>query len=168
MFECVVKTVKNKRGDILWRAIYVDNKKEIENNDINLDEILPFYAPTGKWKEEVIMEDDDILLENIKDYFPENDDFSFLLDFTDLEIGKEIYMRNGINIVTSFWKDYRGDGMYDVWMWEEIGDKWYAIINQVEYVGHNVTKFKVENDENEYVWEDWNYQQSFLSINYNQ
>lgn len=167
MFECVVKTVKNKNGDILWRAIYVDNKKEIENSNIDLDNILPFYAPNNKWKEEVIMEDD-IHIDDIQIYFPEKDDFSFLLDFTDLEVGKEIFMSNGINIVTSFWKDYRGDGMYDFWMWEEIGDKWYAIINKVQYVGHDVIKFKVENDDNVYVWEDWNYHQSYLSINYHQ
>jgi hypothetical protein len=164
--DCVVKTAIDKDGNILWRAIYVNNKKEVENFNIDLKKILKAYAPNGKWKDVKVTDED--VYSHLEDYFPEVEDFTYLLDYSEIEVGKTIFLFNGKNVVTEIWDDYRPAGDYDSWHWEEIDKRYYGAKTNQYFQGHNVTKFVVEGSDEEYVWEDWNYQQSFLYLNYKQ
>ena len=166
--ECVVKTAKNKDSEILWRAIYVDSIKVFENYNINLKDALKYYAPNGLWKEEIILEDD--VYSYLDEYFPEHEDFTFLMDYSELKVGNVVYLQNGKNVVKSISKSYRPSGEYEIWIWEEIDNKWFAVKTKQYLQGHDILVFTIENDESniEYIWEDWNYHQSFLYINYKQ
>ncbi len=163
-FECIVKTAKDTTGNILWRAIYVNNKKETENYNIDLDKALKYYAPKGCWKEVIFTEDD--VYSFLEDHFPEIENFTFLLDYSEIEIGKKVFLSDKISKVNKTWSDYRPSGEYEIWHWEEIDNKYYAAKSKQFFQGHNVIKFTVDNSDVEYVWEDWNYQQSFLYLNY--
>jgi hypothetical protein len=163
-FECVVKTAIDRNGIILWRAIYVDGKKETENYDIDLNKVLKHYAPNNKWKEITIVENDIYFV--LDEHFPEKDDFSYLLDYSEIRIGKEVFLSDGKHIISDFWKDYRVSGKYDIWHWVEIDSKWFAAKMNVYMSGHDIIKFKVENSDEIFIWEDWNYHQSYLYLNY--
>lgn len=164
LYDCVVKTAKNKDGVILWQSIYVDNKKQVENYKINLNEALKYYAPNKLWKEEIIITDEDVY-SYLDDYFPELEDFTYLLDCTEIFHGKTVYLLNGVNVVDKIWNDYRPAGKCDRWHWEEIDGKWYCA-KFVQYLqAHDIIKFTVEGSDEEYIWEDWTYHQSFLYLN---
>lgn len=163
-YECVVKTAKDKLGKILWQAIYVDNKKETENYSIDLDRALKYYAPNGLWKN-VDFTDDEVY-SFLEDYFPEVEDFTYLLDCTDIVKGKEVFLLNGKNIVNDIWTEYRPAGDYEKWHWEEIDSRYYGAKFNQYMQGHEVTKFTVEGSDEVFVWEDWNYHQSFLYLNF--
>ncbi len=165
-FDCIVKTAKDSVGNILWRAIYVNNYKEYENYDIDLKKALKYYAPSGKWKEITIIEDDIYVL--LDEHFPEKDDFLDLMDYSEIYINKEVYLSDGKFLVSDFWVDYRPSDKYEIWYWEEIDNKFYAAKIYQYLTGHDVIKFKVYGSEDIYVWEDWNYHQSFLYLNLNQ
>lgn len=162
-YECVIKTAKDINGKILWRAIYVDNKKCLEDFDFDLNKALEVYAPNGVWKE-VIFIDDDVF--SYKDeWFPMYEDFIFLLDYTDISSGETILLNDGEHIVKDVWDDVRPAGFYEIWHWELIEDKWYAGKFKQYFETHDVVKFTIENSENVYVWQDWDYHQSFLYLN---
>ncbi len=165
-YECIVKTAKSSDGEILWQSIYVDSKKVAENYIIDLTKLLKIYAPNSNWKEVLIIDNDTYSL--LEDYFPEYDDFSYLLDYTDISINKTIYLLNGVNKVSKVWNDYRHAGYYDRFHWEDIGGKWYSAKYSCYLEGHHIQKFMVENSEEIFIWDDWNYQQSFLYLNYKQ
>lgn len=165
-YECIVKTAKNREGEILWRAIYIDNKKEYENYNIDLQKALKYYAPNGLWKEEIILDDD--IYNHLEDYFPDKEDFLFLMDCLEIEVGKVVYLENGENVVSDVWVDYRPSGEYYIWLWEEIDNKWVSAKIKQYFQGSDVIKFKVENSDIEYTWEDFSYHQSLLYLNYKQ
>ena len=50
-YDCIVKTAKDDAGNILWQAIYVNNKKEVENNQIDLENAMKYFSPKNNWKE---------------------------------------------------------------------------------------------------------------------
>jgi hypothetical protein len=162
-FECIIKTAKDSRGNILWRALYVNNIKEFENYDLDLSKIVDNYSPLGKWKEIIIIEDNIYSL--LEEYFPEKDDFIDLMDYSDIFINKEVYLSDGKYVVSEFWKDYRPSDVYEIWHWENIDNKYYAAKTSQYLLGHDIIKFKVLNSDSIYIWEDWNYQQSFLYLN---
>jgi hypothetical protein len=53
-------------------------------------------------------------------------------------------------------------------MWEEIDNKFVSARVKEYFQGSDVTKFKVENSDIEYIWEDYNFHQSLLYLNYKQ
>jgi len=161
-FECIVRTAKDKEGNILWRAIYVDNKKRLENYNLDLNETLVKYAPTNKWKEDIIVEDD--IYSYLENYFPDICDFLHLLDYSEIYSNKKIYLFDKTGVVNNTWKDVRVDGKYDMYHWEEIGDKWYSAKYSQVFKSHDITKFTLEDSDEVYVWEDYDYQQSFLYL----
>ena len=165
-FECVVKTAKDRNEKILWQAIYVNNKKETENYTIDLDKALKYFSPNNNWKEVIFTEDDVYSL--LEDSFPEIEDFTYLLDYSTIDIGKTVYLPDGEKTVTKISNDYRSSGYYEVWHWEEIGGKYYGAVNNQYLQGHDVIKFQIEGSDEIYIWEDWNYHQSFLYLKYNE
>ena len=157
--DCIVKTAKDDAGNILWQAIYVNNKKEVENNQIDVENAMKYFSPNNNWKEFIFIEND------IHLHFPYTDDFIYLLDFTEIEIGKIVYLPIGKCIVSKIWNDYRIAGEFEFWHWEDIDDKWYGTKYKQNLSGHEVSKFNIEGSDEVFVWEDWYYHQSFLYIN---
>lgn len=164
-FECIVKTAKDNLGNILWRAIYVKGKKEMESFNIDLDKVLFYYAPNGKWKEVIFIEKDtQYIYDYIQEFFPDIEEFLELMDYTELYEGKIVYLPTGEHIVEEIWYDIRKEGEYNYWHWENIDGKWYSAKFKQYYEEHDVIKFKIINSDEEFIWEDLNYQQSFLYI----
>jgi hypothetical protein len=90
------------------------------------------------------------------------------MDCLEIEVGKVVYLENGENVVSDIWVDYRPSGEYYIWMWEEIDNKFVSARVKEYFQGSDVTKFKVENSDIEYIWEDYNFHQSLLYLNYKQ
>jgi hypothetical protein len=58
--------------------------------------------------------------------------------------------------------------MYDIYDWDidtTMNDLRFEI-NKIFYDNHHVTTFTILEDNKTYIWEDYNYQQSFLSEKY--
>lgn len=164
LYECVVKTGKNLNNEIIWKAFYVKNVKIFENEDFDIDFLINKFSINKKWKEIFVTAND--IMDNKENYFPIKDDFTYLMDYQEIEIGKTVYMYDGIHYIKKFWYDYRPSGLYDVFVWEKIGELWYAGSYKQEMSGHQVIKFEVEGSTNIFIWEDYNYQQSFLYLNF--
>ena len=90
------------------------------------------------------------------------------MDYSEIEINNKVYLFDGIYSISEFWEDYRVAGYYDMYHWENIDGKWYGAKYTQHLESHLIIKFKVNESENVYIWEDWNYQQSFLHLNYEQ
>jgi hypothetical protein len=156
MYECIIKTARYEDNTVLWQGLYLEGKKVLENFEIDLNVALPIFAPNVSSVYEVnVLEFD---FSDIIKSFPDEEDFSYLLDYKDLSIGDKVWLEDGEYVVTTVKTDYRAAGKYTV-------TEWYSNIPipvEVIYCGHNVTIFTVEGNTKEYVWEDYNYQQSNL------
>jgi hypothetical protein len=107
-------------------------------------------------------------------YLPNHNDFSYLMDYTEIKNGDQVYIydEQNKNILYVTVKDissrFRPKGMYDIYDWDidtTMNDLRFEI-NKIFYDNHHVTTFTILEDNKTYIWEDYNYQQSFLSEKY--
>jgi len=160
--NCIVKILKNIKGDVVWMGLYLNGKKIIDKDVLDIEFIMNTFNPNGSYKEVEVVEE--YIPDNFKFlYFPEEEDFSYLMDKDLVEEGEAIYMLDGIHMVSEVWDSRREDGIYPIDHWEEIDGRLYRSKYNLKYESHDILKFKVENDDTEYVWEDFNYQQSYLN-----
>lgn len=108
------------------------------------------------------------------DYLPNHNDFSYLMDYTDIKKGDNVYIYDDVNekvmyvTVNDISSNFRPKGMYKIYNWDidlNMNDIDF-VINDIFYDNHYVTTFSILEDANLYIWEDFNYQQSFLSEKY--
>jgi hypothetical protein len=160
--KCVIKILKDLEGKTIWMGFYLNNKKMLDKEELNVEFIMKTFNPQGTYKEVEIVEE--FIPDNFKFlYFPEEEDFSYLMDKDIVEVGEKIFMIDGVHEVIEVWDDIREDGLYPIMHWEDIEGRLYRSQYKLKYEEHNILKFKVKNDDTEYVWEDFNYQQSYLS-----
>jgi hypothetical protein len=155
-YDCIIKTALDTDGNVQWQGLYLNGKKVVENFQIDLDIALPIFAPEAKNIHEVnVLEDD---FSSIASSFPDEEDFSYLLDYRTLEVGDIVWLENGSCEVCEVFAGYRPAGDYPFTDW--CGD--VPLVIQASYMGHTVTNFKIKGSDMVYVWEDYNYQQSNL------
>lgn len=155
MFQCVLKTAIDDNDNVQWQALYVDGKKVLENFEIDLDKALPIFAPNSIC-EEVEMHENEF--SNIDNSFPLNEDFYYLLDYRDIEVGSKVWLDDGEWEVSEVMDGYRDSGEYEYVEWKGLT----PYKRTIKYSGHPITKFKVKGKNITLVWEDYNYQQSYL------
>jgi len=115
-----------------------------------------FCGENKKYEEVYVYERD---FDNIHNAFPNDEDFSYLLDYKKIDIGDKIYLENGVYIITEIKSGFRNEGFYDYVEW---CDNLTCKISKIKYSSHNITKIKVDGMKRYIVWEDYNYQQSYL------
>lgn len=155
MFTCVLKTAIDDCDNIQWQGLYVDGKKVLENFEIDIDKALPIFAPDLKCEKIEFYEGD---FENIDEAFPLNEDFSYLMDYREISVGSKVWLDDGEWIVSEITTGYREAGEYEYVEWKAL----VPYRKVITYVGHEITKFKVKGKKIIFVWEDYNYQQSFI------
>lgn len=155
MFNCIIKRAFDCSDNIQWEALYVDGFKVLENFEIDLDKALPIFSPNSKCEEVELKESD---FEDIEMSFPLYEDFSYLLDYRDIEIGSKVWLDDGEWEVSEVTEGYRESGNYEYVEWICLTPHRKTIT----YVGHTIKKFKVKGKKITFVWEDYNYQQSFI------
>jgi hypothetical protein len=164
--NCIVKTLKNKSGDIIWQALYLNGKKEVEDIKLDMELSIKIFNDSKEFQETIIREDDDFeidLFEERNCWFPEEEDFSYLLDYKDLQVGDIVYLETGCFKVSKTWTSIRKAGYYDYKLWYN-SDLLECSFEKMYYKEHEVLNFEVEDSNKSYVWEDYNYQQSFLYL----
>jgi hypothetical protein len=156
MYDCIIKTAFDKDNNVQWQGLYLDGKKVLENFEIDMEVALPIFAPDAKFIHAVnVMEDD---FSSISSSFPNEEDFSYLLDYRDIKVGEYVWLEDGIHEVVEIKSGYRPAGEYVV-------TEWYGHVPvpvKTTFSGHEVISFKVKGNTSEYIWEDYNYQQSNL------
>jgi hypothetical protein len=155
MIPCVLKTALDSNNNIQWQGLYVNGNKVLENFQIDLELALPIFSPNSKC-EMIYMREDDFL--DINNSFPQYEDFSYLLDYRDIQIGSIVWLYDGQWEVSEIFSGYRESGEYEYTEW--VGNTPYK--KMITYSGHPITKFKVKGKNIILVWEDYNYQQSYL------
>ena len=133
MLECVIRVCKDYNQNILWSAIYIDGKLDTELEYFNPEKLAKAYGYDVYYVDTVFDND----FEESKDFlFPQEEDFSYLLDERLIQEGDLVFLKDGIHIV------------------EEI------IFNDTEY------KVKVKGDNKYYDWGYYGYIQSDLYNKY--
>lgn len=160
MYECVLKTAINDQKEILWQALYVDQIKVIENFTLEIDLVTKIFATNYKCEHTQVFEND---FSSIEEAFPTSENFVYLLDYRTLEVGMIVWLEDGSYIVEEIVNSYRPSGNYDIVEWNG-----YNYNNKNTFMlGHDITKFKVKGMDKYYIWQDYNYQQSYLYENCN-
>lgn len=161
--ECVIKTLRDKEENIVWQCLYKNGKKLLEDISINPDTAKKLFNDNKTCKIIEITEDN-FTIEEKDLFFPEIEDFTHYLDYKKIDVGDEVYLLEGKFEIKTIEEGYRTAGYYDIVMWHEIDNKLYSSKQDTFYDGHSVIKFKVEGKNEDYIWEDYNYQQSFLYL----
>jgi hypothetical protein len=163
--NCVVRICKNINGDIIWSGLYLNGSRYISLNYFDIEKMVDMYSENGQYLEDIFIEEypEDVYA-NIDDFFPEEEDFSYLLDMGDIEVGEPVYLFEGVFKVNKVWEDYRKKGNYKMVHWDETNGYLSCTELDNEWDGHSITKFTVEGLNDVFVWEDYNYQQSFLYV----
>lgn len=161
--KCVIKTLKDENDTVVWEALYIDGKKQLEDIEINKEAANKLFNKNNNYKNFIIKEKY-INEESIKNHFPVNETFIDLLDYKNIEIGTKIFLFDGQYEIESINEEYRISNYYDVVVWTEIDNKYYYNIDKTFYVGHNALKLKLKGFNEEVFWEDYNYQQSYLYL----
>lgn len=164
--DCIIKTLKNKSDKILWQAIYIKGKKELEDVEFDINYVNKKFNNSKEYKEIVVCETDDFEIDDFNDIkiiFPDEQDFTYLLDYRDIKKGDFVYLENGVFKIIETWNDIREAGYYSYKIWNDYPILEYKF-EKMYYEKHNITKFKVEGLNKSFVWEDYNYQQSFLYL----
>jgi hypothetical protein len=163
--NCVVRVCRDRDDEIVWTALYLDGVRFISMNYFDVDKMVDKYSDNGQYIEDVFIEEyPEDVYENIDEYFPEYEDFTYLLDMGEIGVGEPVYLFDGVYIVSKVWEGYREKGNYKIVHWVETNGQLSCTEVDNEWEGHNVTMFSVEGSEEEFVWEDYNYQQSFLYL----
>jgi hypothetical protein len=153
--ECVIKTAIDAQNNVQWQGLYVNGKKVIENYVLDVDIATSIFAPNSVCQNVTVYEED---FSSISSSFPEDEDFSYLLDNRTIKVGDMVWISDGSYKVSDIRETYRVAGNYNI-------TEWYnsePITKSVFYVGHVVTEFKVKGKDDFFVWEDYCYQQSEL------
>ena len=147
----VLKTINDSEGNNIIQILYMNNIKITENPSIK---ILEKYTKNNFFS-----------LTEISDSIESEDyeDFSYLLDYQEIYIGKEIFLFDRIGIVTEIKESFREEGFYDFCVWSDDNK---PSLTKIKYSSHKTTLFKVDSTNIYYVWEDYNYQQSYLYNKY--
>ena len=160
---CVIKTLRDKEENIVWQCLYKNGKKQLE--DVSIDpNVAKKLFNDNKTCKIIEVTEDDFTLDEKDLFFPEIEDFTHYLDYKKIDVGDTVYLIDGEFKIESIEEDYRTAGYYDIVMWHEIDKKFYSTKHNTFYDGHSVITFKVEGKDEEFIWEDYNYQQSFLYL----
>jgi galactose-1-phosphate uridylyltransferase len=155
MIECVVKTALDSDNSIQWQGLYVDGKKVLESYSLDIDIAVSIFAPDREYQHVYVYEND---FSSISQSFPDEEDFTYLLDGTEVRVGSRIWLENGSHEVVEIRPTYRVAGNYSYTNWES----GVAVKTDTYYLGHDITEFRVSGSSKFLVWEDYNYQQSNL------
>lgn len=163
VMEYVVRICKDKKtNETIWTALYVKNERVLSINYFDIDKVVKNYNNEGKYITDVFYEEyPEDVYENIDDFFPLYDDFTHLMDYCDIKIGDTIYMFDSQHVVTHIEKSYRPLDKYKYVHWCEVNGMLSCTESEEDMTG-DITLFKVEGSDKQYVWEDYYYQQSFL------
>jgi hypothetical protein len=153
--ECVIKTAIDIHDNIQWQGLYVNGKKVIENYILDIDIAVSIFAPNSEYLNITVYEDD---FSSIASSFPDEEDFSYLLDNKVLKVGDTVWLSDGSYCVSEVRNSYRIAGNYDVTEWSN--NKPFT--KSVFYTGHTIVEFNVKGKPDCFVWEDYSYQQSDL------
>lgn len=162
MKNCIIKRAKETNtSKILWEALYYNGVKQVEDYKLDIKKCVDIFANGSKY--EIIDIYDSDIDYNVDDCFPEEEDFSYLLDYSIIEPMMFVYLKDGEYIVDKIWDDYREAGVYKIWEWNITMDgKFEPIETEYYFEGHNIKNFTVIGRDETFIWEDYNYQQSYL------
>lgn len=152
----ILKVARNSNQETVWQALYVQGRKQVEASFLDVERICKIFNVSID-KEVFIHEE---YADDITNSFPKVEDFSYLMDYTELYEEREIYMEDGVFTVQKAWQHYRPRGVYKTYEWLPVGSKktkatsFMKIEQQRLYVAHWVTKFTVYGNEKEFIWED--------------
>jgi hypothetical protein len=155
MIDCVIKTAMDGDDNIQWQCLYVDGKKAIENYVLDIDLAVSIFAPDSVYQTVTVYESN---FDEISSSFPDEEDFSYLMDNRTIEVGDMVWLNDGSFYITEIRESYRTSGYYSLTEW--VDNK--PIIKSIYYTGHIVTEFRVEGKTECLIWEDYSYQQSDL------
>lgn len=164
--NCVVRICKSHfDNSVIWTAMYINGERFLSLNYFDVEKMVDLYSDNGKYIEDVFIEEypEDVYAD-IDLYFPEFEDFTYLLDMGELNVGEPVYMFDGCHIVSEIWEGHRVKGNYKIVHWDETNGSLSCTEIDNEWEGHMVTYFTIEGSDEEYVWEDYNYQQSYLYL----
>lgn len=153
----ILKELKNSLGEHVWSAYYnSEGSLQFENEKIDINGLRMIFGDIDVVN---ICSDD-----YYKKYFKPVENFDYLLDCSPIKKGKTVFLI-GDNIKGEFTvKDFkeidRASGIYDKYVWTEIDNMLYYSIGKVYYENHKVYEFTVKENDNTYIWEDYNYHQS--------
>lgn len=165
ILKYIIKKCERSDGYTNWMALYIDGIKELESYSFDIDLILNNYGTELNYIIDLIIEDDEYFMYDIMDeLFPDIEDFSYMLDNNDINIGSYIFLEQGMFEVISLEEDYRPEGSYKMKHWELIDGKYICSEYNIDWIGHSIIKVKVKGLDGEIIWEDYNYQQSFLYL----
>ncbi len=160
----VIRKCVNSENYTIWMALYKNGIKQMETYSFNPSNLT--YLTDNNHTIDVFIENDEqYIMLNIDTYFPEIEDFSYLLDMRDISIGSYVYLPTGVFRVNKTWESRRDEGVYDLVIWEKIGNELYSTTIKNEYASHNVLMFRVNSSDEDYICEDYNYKQGNL-MNY--
>lgn len=155
--NCVLKRAKNTKGTVEWEALYINGEKQLENYEIDIDNAISIFYKDNNVPTIIEISDENIM-DNIEISFPDNEDFSYLLDYQELNICDIIKLDDGEFIVKKIWEQDRPSGDYKYY--EYFNDE--VTITDIHYTKHPAVYFNVIGSDKTYIWEDYNYRQSFL------
>lgn len=152
----IIKILKNTKSETLWMGFYnSEGSLILENIYLNIDMCESLF---GKCKILNICDDS----YDIRKHFKPVEDFEYLLDFSPIEKGNNIYTFDGILTIKNYKEITRPPGYYNYYYWTFIDKQLYYKITQVHYEEHNVFEFTVNENDNTYIYEDYNYQQTYI------
>lgn len=169
--DCVKRyIICHETNEYITGAIYVNNILYKTFTDI--DSLEKYVC--SRYKKHV----NDFVYISINDfydknnYLPNHNDFSYLMDYTELKKDEIVYVYDEYAVqqvtVKNITTDFRPKGIYPIYDWNintELNDISFEI-NDVFYDNHYITVFSVLESDKTYIWEDFNYQQSFLYEKY--
>ncbi len=165
ILKYVIRKCERSDGYTNWMALYKDGHKELETYSFDIDAILDNYGDDIRYIIDLIIEEDELLMHEDMDLlFPEYEDFTYMLDNNVIDIGSYIFLEDGMFEVSSLETDYRPSGTYKMKHWEKVDEKYISSEYDIDWVAHGITKVKVKGLDGEFIWEDYNYQQSFLYL----
>ena len=154
--DFILKTLYDYDANMLYQAFYIKGDKMIEAYSLDMDVIKEIYQ--CDYYRTVDIYEESLTKEDIAKLFADEEDFSYILDYTDLKIGDVVFLHHGEHKVTEVKEDFRESGVYETTLWNStLKTQSFQFLN-----GHQTLFFKVENDDTWYAWEDYNYQQSDL------
>lgn len=161
--RCVIKTLKDEDDKIVWEALYINGKKQLEDVVLNKEAANKLFNKNKEYKN-VIIKESMIDEDNLEEFFPNQHDFTDLLDYTNVSVGDKIYLLDNVHEIESISKEYRTSDYYDLYIWTNIDGKYFYNMDKTFYSGHEAEKLKLKGCDKEIFWEDYNYQQSFLYL----
>jgi hypothetical protein len=167
--DCVKRYIyRFETNEFTYGAVYINN---VLYKKIYLKEELDVY----KCKNLKSINDNVYIsfydINDEKYYLPTHHDFSYLMDYKDIVINDKVYVYDDNEVrlytVRTIDNTIRENGLYDYYEYEANSMNHIKCVDTKIYFNkHKATIFRVDETDKTFIWEDYNYHQSYLSEKY--